>query len=64
MSNTTFGTGNVINVSATNSLAEGQNNTINGGNANHAEGTSNIINATATNANHIEGTNNTINSGA
>lgn len=60
MSNTTFGTGNVI-VGGTNNLAEGQNNTINGGNANHAEGVSNIINDGE--GNHVEGIDNIIVSG-
>lgn len=61
MSNTTFGTGNVINAPTTNSLAEGQNNTINNGNAHHAEGVSNTIDAGE--ANHVEGIDNTILSG-
>ena len=41
--NTTFGTNNIISPDATNSLAEGQNNQINGGNANHVGGLNNII---------------------
>src|SRR5579862_13120 len=45
MSNTTFGTGNVISPSASNSLAEGANNRINAGGQNHVGGISNTINS-------------------
>ena len=41
--NTIFGSGNVIEPIVTNSLAEGQNNRINEGNANHVGGLENII---------------------
>jgi hypothetical protein len=59
--NTIFGTGNIISDAATNSLAEGQNNRILAGNANHVEGVGNTI--VMGEANHAEGSMNTILSG-
>jgi len=61
MSNITFGTGNVINPTATNSLAGGDNNEIQNGNANFNFGSKNVI--TNGNNNFIDGVSNNITQG-